>query len=424
MPRRSSTAKRTKRKSFNDDPTPIYHQIRRRLEARMHEGKLPVGAKVPTEFELCEEFSVSRITSRRALDLLRRAGVIERTRGRGSYVIRIPEPPATREGKARASEVGILTSFTNSSLSSPLDDWSLQIMRRVNNLLTAEGFHLNLIPADFAREHAVRYQLQRIDQLGNRLVGVIGFSNLMTGKTVAGLEKRNLPWVSINPLTRSQPHNFVSADNHGGGRLVGSLFAERGLAPVAVLGPSPEKAISSADKYFGFIEGYLQKGGSLEGIRYITSRGIRLDPDEIQQLRRSLEASHFPAGVFCQGDLLGSDLLKVCATVGRKVPDDVSVVGSTGLSIAEHTTPTLSVIPQPMEAMGRAAEEMLLRMIHSGNHRQEGRYIMSELVFRESFPQSKQALRAQPKRGEGEAADPFAEHKAKRKDLASRSGIG
>lgn len=155
-------------------------------------------------------------------------------------------------------------------------------------------------------------------------------------------------------------------------------------------GLSPEKSISSADKYFGFIEGYLQNGGNIGDIRYVTSRTIRLDSDEIQQLRRSFEDPHYPVGVFCQGDFLASDLLKVCATVGRKVPDDVSVVGSTGLSIAEHTTPTLSVIPQPMEAMGQAAEEMLLRMIHSGNYRQEGRYLKSELVFRESFQNSSQ----------------------------------
>ncbi len=49
-----------------------------------------VGEQLPTEHALCAEFAVSRETVRSALEALEQDGIIERTRGRGTFIARMP----------------------------------------------------------------------------------------------------------------------------------------------------------------------------------------------------------------------------------------------------------------------------------------------------------------------------------------------
>lgn len=65
---------------------PLYHRLYVILRDRIASGTYPGGAVLPSEFELTEAFSVSRITAKRALDELATEGLVERVRGRGTTV--------------------------------------------------------------------------------------------------------------------------------------------------------------------------------------------------------------------------------------------------------------------------------------------------------------------------------------------------
>ena len=56
------------------------------LRKRIQEGSLSPGHQVPPEAMLAEEFGVSRQTVRRAFQDLVAEGLVERTRGRGTFV--------------------------------------------------------------------------------------------------------------------------------------------------------------------------------------------------------------------------------------------------------------------------------------------------------------------------------------------------
>lgn len=73
---------------------PLYHQIFVILRNRIYGGEITPGDLVPGEQELCQEFGVSRITAKRALNELADAGLVVRERGRGTRVIKRPPAPA------------------------------------------------------------------------------------------------------------------------------------------------------------------------------------------------------------------------------------------------------------------------------------------------------------------------------------------
>ena len=72
------------------DPTPAYHQMRRTLEEWIAVGRYDIGARLPSESELCTVFGVSRNTVRKVLAQIAKAGWIAREQGRGSFVRKVP----------------------------------------------------------------------------------------------------------------------------------------------------------------------------------------------------------------------------------------------------------------------------------------------------------------------------------------------
>ena len=68
-------------------PVPFYHQVYLDLRAMIDDGGWQTGHRLPPERELARENGVSMITVRRALDELAREGRLERTRGRGTFVL-------------------------------------------------------------------------------------------------------------------------------------------------------------------------------------------------------------------------------------------------------------------------------------------------------------------------------------------------
>jgi GntR family transcriptional regulator len=90
--------------------SPRRHSLHRRvydeLAARIADGRLPAGAQLPAERELCREFAVSRVTLRRALASLAAIGVVEAVQGRGTFVTgpRLAEPPNALMSFSRLAE--------------------------------------------------------------------------------------------------------------------------------------------------------------------------------------------------------------------------------------------------------------------------------------------------------------------------------
>jgi GntR family transcriptional regulator len=67
-------------------PVPLYIQIEEELRGQIESGELGPLAQVPSETELAERFSVSRMTARKALDRLVGDGMLFRQPGKGTFV--------------------------------------------------------------------------------------------------------------------------------------------------------------------------------------------------------------------------------------------------------------------------------------------------------------------------------------------------
>ena len=73
---------------FRNSRMPLYLQVAALMRQKVQNQQWPIGEQIPTLDVLEEEYHVSRITLRASLDQLEKQGIIRRTRGLGTFVVK------------------------------------------------------------------------------------------------------------------------------------------------------------------------------------------------------------------------------------------------------------------------------------------------------------------------------------------------
>ncbi len=105
----------------------------------------------------------------------------------------------------------------------------------------------------------------------------------------------------------------------------------------------------------------------------------------IRGARALLQAHPEIDAIACNADQLAFGALRACAELGRRVPDDVAIVGCNDVPLASLVTPSLTTQRIPRYQMGAAAARMLIERLERGEER-EPIIFPHELVVRESAP--------------------------------------
>jgi GntR family transcriptional regulator len=129
-----------------DADLPLYVQLSGILRGQVLSGALAPGDLIPAESELVATFGVSRITVRAALDQLVHDGLIDRQRGRGSFV----KAPAVADARA------CLVSFTDQMLGAGREPGT-----RIAGLARGRAADLDFTASPFDRDEP----LVRVDRV-------------------------------------------------------------------------------------------------------------------------------------------------------------------------------------------------------------------------------------------------------------------
>jgi LacI family transcriptional regulator, repressor for deo operon, udp, cdd, tsx, nupC, and nupG len=100
-------------------------------------------------------------------------------------------------------------------------------------------------------------------------------------------------------------------------------------------------------------------------------------------------------GVICASDPLALGVIRAVRRLGLRTPDDVSVIGYDDSALMTCTDPPLTTVRQPIEAMGRAAVELLSNLIAGNEVSMEELLFEPELVVRASAAPARRESRVQ-----------------------------
>ncbi len=351
-------------------------EFRRKIET----GQWASGQRLPTTRELAAKYQVSANTIQGAFRVLEAHDLVDRRPRRGGFV----KLPSARREMSKATTVGFVGVFAHLKEESDADEWTHRIIRGADVALTQAGYHPSLFSYSREEENATPRLLSLITEARDRLAGIVCFLSPPVYGLIDELDRLDIPWVTINRPHETAVHNFVTHDAFAGSRLIGRCMARLKVDRVAVLSDKMLPGKTSADKYFGLMQGYIERGMPSRGVDFIECDRY-FEQDGYNHLRAYIERHGAPAAVFTSGDLLAVGAMRLLRELNVKVPGQVGVIGSTGLTMAEYTHPSLTVLPVPMEPMGAAAAQMLVEMSRDGVRRMIGRYVPAPLVVRESF---------------------------------------
>ena len=88
--------------------------------------------------------------------------------------------------------------------------------------------------------------------------------------------------------------------------------------------------------------------------------------------------------VFCASDMMALGAMSVLKESGRRIPDDVAVIGFDDVELGRHTEPALTTVHQPIAEQARLLVEMLVARIRSGAPAPVPAVLPTTLVERDS----------------------------------------
>jgi DNA-binding LacI/PurR family transcriptional regulator len=179
------------------------------------------------------------------------------------------------------------------------------------------------------------------------------------------LEQRGLPTVlGGRPAHMLRPGApaayFVDVDNAGGARRAVEHLVARGCRHVATIAGPQDMGVGVA-RLAGYREAIVASGRSVE--EDLVAYGDFREPSGAAAMHRLLELRSDLDAVFAASDLMAAGALRVLRELGRRVPDDVAVVGFEDSPVAQQTDPPLTTVHQDAEEMGRQMARLLAARI-------------------------------------------------------------
>ncbi len=172
--------------------------------------------------------------------------------------------------------------------------------------------------------------------------------------------------------------SYVDADNRGGAGKAVEYLVRQGRRPIATIAGPPDTAVG-ADRLAGYRDAVANAHLSEVGVAY----GDFSHASGVHAMWRLLDQRPGLDAVFVASDIMAAGALHALHRAGRRVPDDVAVVGFDDLVLAQQTRPPLTTMRQPIEQFGTLAAQYLMAAM-DGEERDEATVLPTTLVARES----------------------------------------
>ena len=193
--------------------------------------------------------------------------------------------------------------------------------------------------------------------------GVLLDPSIDCTETTRLLNRMGIPCVIVGSPSTTEDllADLVTYDNYRAGYLVGSYLAQKGRTKLLFVDiPDPYAAIT--ERLEGFRQGLFEQGFPLDNVVY-----SRLGPGQgasIETIKPILDAHPDIDGIYAFNDYSAMQMLSTLNKLGRRVPEDVMIVGNDNVQSYVEAGTRLTTIDSSPDKCARTAFEQLLRRIN------------------------------------------------------------
>jgi LacI family transcriptional regulator len=175
----------------------------------------------------------------------------------------------------------------------------------------------------------------------------------------------------------------VDVDNVDGAQQAVRCLLENGRRQIAMIaGPATWKSV--IDRRQGYISAL--KAAGIPFHANLIARGDWSFASGYRAASELLVKGRVFTGLFAQNDQMAIGAIHALREAGKRVPEDVAVVGYDDIPVAEFSDPPLTTIRQPMGEVGQVATRLLIQAIENPGAAQKGALLQATLIKRKSCP--------------------------------------
>jgi DNA-binding LacI/PurR family transcriptional regulator len=305
----------------------------------------------PTLGEVADLAGVSIATASRVLNNSAPVSVQARQQVRDAVVrlgyVRQRAAPSVSKGRLRSVAAVICANHSRFFA----DAFFARVLTAATEVFTAHEVPLMVMVVPDDRVTTVDRYLQGGHLDGVLLVGAPGQHSLTVSLPAAGL-----PVTMVGRPLGATRASYVDVDNRGGARLAVQHLLDRGRRAIATIAGRQDMSVG-VDRLAGYRDGLGPLAPTT--IAY----GDFTHASGVHAMLRLLDQRPNLDAVFVASDIMAAGALHALRRAGRRVPDDVAVVGFDDLPLAQHTQPALTTIHQPLDRVGALAAQRLLATI-------------------------------------------------------------
>lgn len=279
-----------------------------------------------------------------------------------------PNAIARSLSKSQSGLIGIVTS----SLENP---FYARLLSTLSSLLQIEGYGILLVVAETSNFDALIESL-----LAYQVNGAILTTAPLSSTSAFELQRYGKPVVLVDRYLNQDLISSVSGDNEGGSAAVAELLVRAGHRRIAYMG-GDERTSSNRDRRRGFVEQLARHGIALQA----EESGVYSHELGAIAARKLLSLAPRPDALFCANDTMAVAALDVARVeYGLQVPEDVAIVGYDNAGPVGWPAYQLTTVDQNLDEMARAAVELLLRQLESGEVSAQHVLVPATLVERKT----------------------------------------
>jgi len=199
---------------------------------------------------------------------------------------------------------------------------------------------------------------------------------------LAELVQQGVPVVTTAYYLPGQPLTVVDVDNVEGGRQSTACLVESGHRQIAMItGVAGWKSV--ADRSAGYLE--ILQAANIAYDPALLAEGDWSYESGYGAMQTLLARQRSFTALFAQNDRMAIGAMRALREAGRKVPEEVSVVGFDDIPGAAYCEPPLTTVRQPMRQVGEVATRLLIQAIGRPNGGDSQEVLLkTELVRRRS----------------------------------------
>lgn len=233
------------------------------------------------------------------------------------------------------------------------------LARGIEDAASELGYNLILCNSDNNLEKERNY----ISVLKDKYIdGIILTTSKFLNLNDVKLSLGNIPLVILDECVEENDMFGVFVDNVQGGYDAGKYLLELGHRKIAcITGPLDTK--SAIDRLEGFKKALEESGMELNP-ELLIEGDYKIEGGA--KAAKLLEGKDYTA-IFALNDLMAYGVYNTIKASGRRIPEDVSIIGFDDISISKIVEPPLTTIKQPSYKMGVTAAKTLIKLINGAN---------------------------------------------------------